>query len=316
MKKYLHYIGSLISLTLFIVAVIVIYHKLKQYHYREIVNQIVRTPWFSLFLAFFLTFLNYLVLTGCDILALRYIRASLKYPRIAVASFVGYAFSMNMTILGGSAARYRIYSSLGVSASNVARLVVFYAISFWLGFFAVGAFSFLFYPQSIPEGIKLPFLSVRLLGAVFLILVLVYLILILLAKKPLKIFRWQFQAPSFRVSILQILLSSLDWILAALVLYVLLPHKIEPAFTQFLGIFLLAQTAGLISHVPGGLGVFETIMLLLMSDFNQPAALMGSLLLYRVIYYLLPLVTAMLLLGFHEVELVGWRKYLNCNGRK
>jgi len=313
MKKYLHIFGYLFSVTLFIIAIVVIHHKLKQYHYHDIVNQIQHTPLSFLYLAIILTCLNYLVLTGYDTLALKYIRVNLKYRQIAIASFIGYAFSMNTTIIGGSAARYRIYSSLGVSAANVARLVIFCAVTFLLGFFAIGAFSFLLHPQHIPQAVHLPFLSVRPLGAIFLAFVSAYLFLVFFIKKPLKIKGWEFETPGPVLSIGQILISSLDWALAAGVLYVLMPQDIGLTYSKFLGIYLLAQIAGLLSSVPGGLGVFETVILLLMSDFEEPAALMGSLLLYRFIYYILPLIVASILLGLNEF--LSQRHLINQVGR-
>ena len=300
-KKILHNIGLLISAALFVIALFLIHYKLKQYHYQDITKQILQTPISFLFLAILLTFLNYLVLTGYDTLALRYIKTPLKYHKIAIASLIGYAFSMNTTVIGGSAARYRIYSSLGISAANVARLVVFCAITFWLGFFSIGAFSFLFHPQQIPKGLNLLFSTVRPIGVIFLALVFVYLILVLFIRKPLKIKSWEFEMPTLTLSIGQILISSLDWALAAGVLYVLMPQSTGLEFSKFLGIFLLAQITGLISSIPGGLGVFETIILLLMSDYGEPTAILGSLLLYRVIYYLLPLIVASILLGINEL---------------
>lgn len=210
-KRVFHNIGLLISTILFVVALYVIHYKLKQYHYHDIVNQIRQAPWPVLFLAIILTILNYLVLTGYDTLALRYIRVPLKYHQIAIASFIGYAFSMNTTVIGGSAARYRTYSSLGISAANITRLILFCTITFWLGFLTMGAFSFLLHPQSIPQMLHLPFLSVRPVGIICFILVLVYISLILFIKKPFKIRGWEFETPRLKLSIGQILISSLDW---------------------------------------------------------------------------------------------------------
>jgi phosphatidylglycerol lysyltransferase len=246
------------------------------------------------------TFLDYFLLTGYDVLALRYIRNPLKYPQVAVASFIGYAFSINTTVLGGGAARYRIYSSLGISAANIARLVIFCSVTFWLGFFAIGALSFLFQPQYISQVPYLPWVSVRAVGVIFAVLVSAYIVVISFRKKPLKIRGWEFETPGLGITLGQVFISSLDWAVAAAVLYVLLPRNIAVTYSQFLGIFLLAQLIGLISSVPGGLGVFETAILLLMSSFGQTAALVGSLLLYRVIYYLLPLMFASVLLGLYE----------------
>jgi phosphatidylglycerol lysyltransferase len=251
-------------------------------------------------LAVLFTFLDYLLLTGYDVLALRYIRNPLRYRQVAIASFIGYAFSINATVLGGGAARYRIYSSLGVSTAKIARLVIFCSITFWLGFFTIGALSFLFQPLHISRVPYLPYVSVRAVGAVLAAVVLGYIVVIILIKKPLRIRGWEFESPGLALSLGQILISSLDWAVAAAVLYVLLPQNIAVTYSQFLGIFLLAQLVGLVSSVPGGLGVFETAILLLMSEYGETAAIVGSLLLYRVIYYLLPLMIASVLLGLYE----------------
>jgi phosphatidylglycerol lysyltransferase len=285
---------------LFVIALFVIHHKLRQYQFHDILNQVRQTPTLSLLLAAMLTFFNYVTLTGYDALGLRYIHTQIHYTRLAVASFVGYAFSMNTTILGGSAARYRIYSSLGVSTASVARLVIFNATTFWLGFFTVSAVSFLLHPQHIPQVLGLPFLSVRPIGIVLGALVSAYLVLVLSARRPLKIRDWEIEVPPLTLSLGQILISSLDWLLAAGILYVLMPQSMTLNYPKFLSIYLLAQITGLVSSVPGGLGVFETVILLLTSGFGEPATIMGSLLLYRVIYYFLPLTAASIMLGLNE----------------
>ncbi|MFZ0033556.1 MAG: bifunctional lysylphosphatidylglycerol flippase/synthetase MprF [Sedimentisphaerales bacterium] len=301
MKKILHNLSSFIGVILFGVALLIIRHKLKHYHLHDIIKETSQTPILSLLLAILLTFLDYLVLTGYDALALRYLKQPLKYTKIALASFVGYAFSHNATVLGGSAARYRIYSSLGISASDIGKLVIFCVLTFWLGFFSIGGLFFLFQPHQIPVSSYLPFSTDRPLGVMFLTVVFGYLSIILYIKKPLRIREWEFQKPPFWIALGQIAISSLDWALAAAVLYVLLPGHIGLTYPKFLGLFLMAQITGLVSTVPGGLGVFETIILLLLSDYTTPTALIGSLLLYRVIYYLLPLTTASVLLGLHEL---------------
>jgi phosphatidylglycerol lysyltransferase len=299
-KRIVHNLGMLISALLFVLALYIIHNKLHHYHYYDIVNQIVRTPRWFLFLAVLLTFLDYVLLTGYDMLALRYIRNPLRYGQVATASFIGYAFSMNATVLGGGAARYRIYSSLGVSATKIAQLVIFCALTFWLGFFTIGALSFLLQPQQIAQVPYLPYVPVRAIGAVFAAAVLIYLAVISFIKKPLKIRGWEIEAPGLGVSLGQIVISALDWAVAAAVLYVLLPQNLAVTYWQFLGIFLLAQLVGLVSSVPGGLGIFESAILLLMSDYGETAAIVGSLILYRVIYYLLPLMIASVLLGVYE----------------
>jgi len=116
-RSVVHNVGYLISLGLFIVAMVVLHYELKNYHFRDIVAELRAVRPVFLGFALLLTFLDYFVLTAYDTLALRYIRHHLEYSKIAVASFIGSVFSHNMTIVGGSTARYRIYSALGVSTA-------------------------------------------------------------------------------------------------------------------------------------------------------------------------------------------------------
>jgi len=170
-KSLVRNAGYLISLALFSVAMVVLHHELRQYHVRDIIAELRQVRLAFLGFAVLLTVLDYLVLTAYDALALRYIRHRLEYTKIAVASFIGYVFSHNMTIVGGSTARYRIYSALGVSASEVARLVIFCGLTFWLGFFALGGIVFLVGHQEIPATLHIPFTSAWPVGAIFLTVV-------------------------------------------------------------------------------------------------------------------------------------------------
>jgi phosphatidylglycerol lysyltransferase len=302
MRKFLHKITPWISVILFVIAAVTIHHKLKQYHYHDIIAELKQTPVLYVAAAIALTFLDYFILTGYDTLALFYIGHRLPYRRIAVASFIGYVFSHNATILGGSAARYRVYSGLGLSATQVARLILFCSITFWLGFLTLGGFAFLFNPQAIEHGTHLPFKTTWPIGIIFLVLLSIYLALTALRKKSVTIRGWELAIPSLRLSLCQIALASIDWAIAGSVLYVLLTNTIHMSYMEFLEIFLLAQFIGLVSAVPGGLGVFEGAMLLLLSDAAPASSLIGSLLLYRVTYYLLPLGLATIVLGIEEMS--------------
>ncbi len=293
--------GYLISLALFVVAMIVLHHELRHYHLRDMTAELRRVRPAFLGLSIGLTVLDYLVLTIYDALALRYIRHRLQYIKIALASFIGYVFSHNLTILGGSTARYRVYSALGVSAGEVSRLVLFCGLTFWLGFFSLAGMVFLVEHQQIPATLHIPFASAWPVGVIFLTGVLAYFIFIAFRRRPLNIRGWELAVPSMPISLGQIAIASLDWVLACGVLYALLPAFVKLSFFNFLGIFMLAQCIGLLSYVPGGLGVFETVILLLLSDHLDNSAIISCLILYRLIYYLLPLVAATMLLATHEL---------------
>jgi phosphatidylglycerol lysyltransferase len=300
-KKSWQNIGFIISAVLFGAAIYVIHIKLRKYHYHDIVRQLLQVPFKVLIFAAVLTICDYLVLTIYDVLALRYIQHRLEYRRIAMASFIGYVFSHNATIVGGSAARYRIYSAFGISANEVAKLVVFCSLTFWLGFLTISGTAFVLARQDIPEAFHIPFVSVLPVGIIFLTIVIAYIMSTVFRNRPLRLGGWELPIPPLSLSLGQIGISSLDWLLAGSVLYVLLPDTMQITFFKFIVIFLLAQIAGLLSYIPGGLGVFETVILLLLSEFGEPSAVMSSLLLYRLIYYIIPLGIASIILAVYEV---------------
>jgi phosphatidylglycerol lysyltransferase len=303
MKKAIHSLGPLLGLSLFALALWVLDHELKAYHYHDILRQLRSLPTRCFILGLGLTLLNYLLMSGYDILALHYVHHRLPYRKIGLASFVGYAFSNNigLSMLAGASVRYRLYSAWGLSAEEITKLVVFCTLTLWLGFLTLGGTVFLFEPGTIPRELHLPFVSVRPLGTMFLFLVGGYLLWSSLRKEPLKIRGWEFSVPSLRFVLIQAALASVDWALAGGILYVLLPSMPNLSYFQFIGIYLLAQAAGLASQVPGGLGVFETVSLLLLSPYLPASAVFGSLLAYRGIYYLFPLIVATVMLGVHEV---------------
>ncbi|RDS79217.1 bifunctional lysylphosphatidylglycerol flippase/synthetase MprF [Dyella monticola] len=244
--------------------------------------------------AIVLTALGYAVMPLYDLFALKAIGRSLPKPRVALISFISYAFSntLGMAMLVSGSIRYRFYIQAGLSTMDVAKVVVFCTISFWLGLFAITGATLLLVP--IPPGI--PFAHARLLLGVALCLIpLLWLLGGALLRRPMKLWRWAVRIPPFSVGIRQVFVGALDWGLAAAVLYALMPDSLALHFGSFLAIFALAQIAGLISHVPGGLGVFEAVMLAgFGATGNQAlsAPILGALAAYRGVYYLLPLCAA------------------------
>ena len=300
-RETLNKLSQLLGLCLFVLALAIIHYKLKQYRLHDIITQIKQFPPGLLFLAVAFTILDYMVLTLYDALALRYINHPIKYSKLAFASFVSYVFSHNLTILGGSTARYRIYSALGVSPFKVARLIIFCSVTFWLGFFLLAGAVFLTIPQNIPATLHIPFDTMQPVGVVFVGLVIAYILFVSLRKRPFQFRSWDIAIPSLSISLGQIVISSADWLFASAVLYSLLPPAISITFWQFIAVFMLAQLAGLISYVPGGLGVFETVILLLLSPHTESPILVSCLLLYRLIYYILPFGAATFTLATYEL---------------
>jgi len=303
LKRIAPFLKPLLILALFAVALRVLQDTLAHYRYRDVIHYLNTLPIDQILLAAALTLLGYLVMTGYDTLAFRYIRHPLPYFKIALASFIGYAFNNNAGFSGlvGGSLRYRLYNAWRLTAVEIAKVIAFCTVSFWLGFVLLGGIFFLTTPPEIPPSIHIPFASIRLLGVLLLLPAIAYMLWIAIRREPVRIKQWEFELPSAGLFAAQVATSCLDWIIAASVLYILLPDSLPLTFGRFLGIFLLAQIAGVASNVPGGIGIFEAIILVFLAPFFSASAILGALVAFRVIYYLLPLLVAMLLLATHEI---------------
>jgi len=302
-KKYLQALGPLFGAALFILALWILHRELRASTVNDIVGHLKRLPPLRLTLALFLTGLSYFIMTGYDAIALRYIRHILPYGKIALASFIGYAFSNNvgLSMVAGASVRFRLYSVWGLTGFEIAKVVAFCSLSLWLGFLTLAGVTFIAEPLNMPQIFHLSFISsTRPIGFLFIFLVVSYCVLSALRQKPFQIMGRELALPSISLFLIQMTVALLDWILAGSVLFVLLPAMPEMSFFGFLNIFLLAQLAGLMSQVPGGLGVFETVALLLLSSKLPSPVILSSLVAYRGIYYLLPLLAAAVLLGAQE----------------
>ena len=285
------------------VAIWVLHSELKTFHFQDALRFFGELPNRRIFLCFLLTALSYLIMSGYDLLALIYIRHPLTYAKIAMASFIGYAFSNNigLSMLAGGSVRYRLYSSWGLSALEITAVVGFCTLSLWLGFVTLGGVVFLLEPMPVPKAFHVPFNSVQILGILLLASVSTYIVLSLLRKKPLRIGEWEFFLPSPKLMASQILVALFDWALAGSILFILLPESPNLPWSKFIGVYLLGQLMGLISQLPGGLGVFETVVILLTAPFLPAHKVVGALLAYRGVYYFLPLLIAASLLGGQEM---------------
>ena len=263
--------------------------------------------------AIVLTALGYAVMTLYDMFALTAIGKRLPRRRVALISFISYAFSntLGMALLVSGSIRYRFYIQAGLSTADVAKVVLFCTVSFWLGLCAVTGATLLLEPVS-PQ---LPFAALHIpLGIVLTLLPLAWLLGGLLRREPLRFRRWQLALPSFGTALRQVLVGALDWGLAAAVLYALMPSEIVIDFGPFLAIFVLAQMAGLVSHVPGGLGVFEAVMLAGLGatgNATLSAPMLGALAAFRGVYYLLPLCVATVLVVVREARGLRQRTLLS-----
>ena len=287
----------------FVGALWLLRQELRSVNYDGIVAAVQATPPHYLLGGAALTILSYLTLTAYDVLGLRYVGKPLSYRRTAFASFISYVFSHNigLSLFGGLAFRYRIYAAFGLSAGEVTKVAVFCGFTFWLGLITLGGLVFSIWPPPSLDFLRLGPGTYQLIGGVFLVLAAAYVVLAARGIETIRIWRFQWRMPSLGLALAQMTAASLDWLLASATLYVLLPDEIPADFPAFLGVFVLASIAGVIAHVPAGLGILETVMLKAFAPYAGADAILGSLLVYRFVYYLAPLGVALTWMGAYEL---------------
>lgn len=274
---------------------------LREISYPELVDAIRTTPPRALALAILATVLSFVALTGYDHSALRYVGAHVPYRTSAQTSFIAYALSntIGLGVLTGGAVRMRLYSAAGVEAGKVSRAIAFNAAAFGLGIAAVGALAVLWGAGDVGPALRVPPLALR-AGASLLLLATAVLIVLAARGGERKLLgRFPLRPPPAKLMLQQLLYSALDILATAAVLWLLLPPGTMP-FAEFVGFFAIAITLGVLSHLPGGLGVFEAVMLLALRDRVPAGTLAAALVLYRMIYHVLPLLLALALLMVHE----------------
>ena len=305
MKEWIKkWIPRILPIVFFFAALFVLYRELRQYTIDTLVDHLDDFTGQQIFWAVALTFVSYFALTAYDALGLHYIKQKLSFWRLLISSFLGYSFSNNLgwPIITGTSMRYRFYSRWRISALNAAKVVAFTNVTCWTGIAFLGAIIFFYEPVSLSGVGFLEGYTTLPLGFISLAVTLLFLTFVIFRKKPVSLGSWNIPIPTFNMALGQIAASSADWILAASVFYTLLPFGHGMDFIQVLQIFILAQIVGLISHVPGGLGIFEALIVQFLSEDISKPEILGSLLIFRMTFYLLPLLTGLFVLGVYEVS--------------
>ena len=240
---------------------------------------------------------DYLLLSGYDLLALRYAGRTLPTGRVVFTSFIAYAFGNNvgLSLLSSGSVRVRLYSQWGLGPADIARVVAFTAVQLWAGLLPLLGVALL---AGAPG--PLPPLAARIAGIAALSAVGAYLALAARGSE-VTIRGFVLKPPSLPLALAQVAVSAADWTLAALVLWLLLPAAAAVSFPSLLGLFIAAQVGGLASQIPGGVGVFETIVLAALTPAVAAGDAISCLVAFRIIYYLVPFLAAFALLVGNEV---------------
>ena len=289
----------LVGIAAFSVAVYLIYRALRRYNLADIIDSVSRIGVENMVLGVCFTAGSYLTLTWFDALGVRYVKRTVPYRKVALASFV--ALSLGHTIgfaaLSSGAIRYRFYSSWGLKGREVAKIMLFCGTTVALGLVTLAGFICTFRPGLAAEVIGLAEPVAFAIGVSCLVLTGGYLATAALVEKPLTFRGWSIEMPSLRLALGQVAAGTLNYIFVSAVLHQMLSALFDIPFVAVASIYVLAIVAALISHVPGGLGVLEAVVLTLVEE----ASVIGALVAFRVVYYLMPLVLGSLLFAAYEL---------------
>ncbi|MGA7485409.1 MAG: UPF0104 family protein [Xanthobacteraceae bacterium] len=298
-------LGAVLSVAIIAIAAVVLYRIMRTINAGEVLDAMVTTDWRDIALAALFVAGGYFTLTFYDLFALRTIgRGDLPYWAAALASFTSYSVGHNVgaSVLTGGAVRYRVYSAWDLTAIDVAKICFVAGLTFWLGNATVLGLGIAYAPLAASAIDQLPAWLNR-IGA-FLILLVLGLYVAWVWRRPRVVGRegWRVALPDGPLTLLQIGIGIVDLGFCALAMYMLVPEEPNIGFVTLAVIFVSATLLGFASHAPGGLGVFDAAMLVALWQFDKEDVLAG-LLLFRVLYYIVPFVLSLCILGGRELFL-------------
>lgn len=294
-------ISYLLPIAIFAVSLWLLNRQLHSLQLDEILKSFTSIEPSSVLLASMFTFLSYIALISYDFLAMRYIGQSISYKEILHSSFTStsISYSIGFNPFTGSSLRYRLYSAYGLTLLQISKIITFCSTTFWLGVCFVGGFLLTFYPIDLQSSLSFYEIFLKMLGVCLLLFLTIYLAFCL-QQKSLRIKGYEIRFPNIKITFIQILLSSFDTIFAGSALYFLLSGNEDISFPYVIAIFVVAQTIAYISTVPGGLGVFEAIMLFALAPHIALDAIVFALVMFRIVYYLTPFMVGLIILSYRE----------------
>ena len=298
-------IGLALSLIIIAVAAAVLYRILRGIEFSEVMVALKATDPTDIVLAGLFVAAGYFTLTFYDLFALRTVEAGhIPYRVAALAGFTSYSVGHNIgaSVFTGGAVRYRIYSAWGLTAIDVAKICFIAGLTFWLGNVAVLGLGIAYEPWAASAIDQLPPWLNRVIAFAALGLLAAYVAWVWAKPRVIGRADWVVTLPGGPLTLLQIAIGIVDLSCCALAMYVLLPDDPQIDFIKLAVIFVSATLLGFASSSPGGLGVFDAAMLVALIEFEREELLAG-LLLFRLLYYVMPFALSLLILGARELWL-------------
>jgi glycosyltransferase 2 family protein len=304
-KIGLHRLGIVLSLIIIAIAAVVLYRKLHNINVGKVLTAMATVEYRDVAISALFVAAGYFTLTFYDLFALRTIgRKDIPYRIAALGGFTSYSVGHNVgaSVFTGGAVRYRIYSHWGLDAIEVAKICFIAGLTFWLGNVTVLGFGFAYHPQAAAAIDQMPLWLNRSLGIIALIVLAGYIGWVWRTPRIIGRQNWQVQLPNGPSTLLQIVIGIVDLSCCAMAMYVLVPNEPHMQFVDIAVIFITATLLGFASHSPGGLGVFDAAMLVALWQFDAEELLAG-LLIFRLLYYIMPFALALAVLGIREFRL-------------
>jgi glycosyltransferase 2 family protein len=299
-------ISAVISLAVLVVAAVILYKLLHDADFGKVIATLKAQSLGKITVAALFVVAGYVTLTFYDYFALHAIdRGKVPYTVAALASFTSFTIghSLGAAVLTGGLIRFRIYSAWGLTVFDIAKIAFITSITFWLGnAFLLGGAT-VYAPEAAAAVDHLPLWANRTIGLGALFAIACYLLWLAPRRRSIGRAGWSMMLPSFRFTLVQIVIGALDLMLITLAMYTVLPPDPPIGFITMMVPFLTATLLGTVSHAPGGLGVIEVTMLLGLPQF-QREELLAALLTFRALYFVLPLLLATLSLGVRELHLL------------
>ncbi len=278
------------SVLFFAIAIYFVYKQIDKIGADKILHSIFSIPEANIAWGVFFVAIGYLSLSLYDFLALKYIDRKMSVLRVMAASMCGFAVSNNVghAYISGASVRYDFYSSWGLTGGDILKMIGFSTLTYVLGVGLLLDFSLIFSPA---DNVSPLYLYGS--GAIITLAFLAYWFFIIVPKRTLRFKKVVLPAPSQKMTLLQFILGAMDMLLVALVCYMVMRSSLNLSFLHFLSLFMIAQFIGLSTQVPGGIGVFEALFLgLLPEHVEDQSGILASLIVFRILYYFIPLAVA------------------------
>lgn len=288
---------------LFVLGLYALFHLLRPVNPAAVKAQLKGTPIPVLVAALGATGVGYAALIFYDWFALRFIGQKLPKGVVALGGYLGYAFgnTIGVSVISGGAVRYRIYSALGLSAFEVAAISGYIAVTLGTGLTIIGLGALALHPAVFSDYFSLSSQSVQLISGGIFTVSAVAILWLSVGQHKLQISRFTLRLPPLKDLAGQLLATSVDVAAASFALWILLPAG-KPDFATFIAVYAAATMIGVLSHVPGGVGVFETVVIGTLPQTVQVGDAAAALLLFRLIYYIVPFALAFLFVAANEVR--------------